>query len=109
MMISRSPRAEASWEVTGRGPGTWPSELFEDAAAAGAGAGAGEDLRLASPCGSAPGRQSRGGDASSCSSHRSPYRLVREETVDNQRLNRLETTGLTLRNSSALRQYGELK
>lgn len=71
MKISRSPRAEASWEETGRGPGTWPSELFGDAAAA----GAGEGLRLASPCGSAPG-----GDASSCSSHRSPYRLMREET-----------------------------
>lgn len=78
MKTSRSPCAEASWEETGRGPGTWPSELFGDAAAAGAGAG--EDLRSASPCGSAPGHQSQGGDASSCSSRRSLCRLTREET-----------------------------
>lgn len=79
----------ASGEETGRGPGTWPSGLGGDAAAAGAAGvagagGAAGDLRSASPCGSAPGRRSQDDDASSRSSHLRPHlrsRTQREITV----------------------------
>lgn len=80
MKINRSLRDAASWEETGRGPGTWPSGLGGDAAAAGA-AGAAGGLRSASPCGSVPGRQSRDDDASLYSTHLHPYHLRKKKTT----------------------------
>lgn len=94
MKIGRSPRAVASWEETGRGPGTWPSGLGGDAAAAGADG----DPRSASPCGSSPGRRSPDDDASSRNTHRCPYHL-RTKTKGNQRGDSVKTAG------SALNKY----
>lgn len=81
MKISRSLRDAASWEETGRGPGTWPSGPVGDAGAAGAdAAGAAGDLGSTSPCESVPGRRSRDDDASLCSTRRCLYHLGDEKT-----------------------------
>lgn len=89
----------ASWVETGRGPGTWPSGLGGDAAAAGADG----DLRSASPCGSFPGRRSPDDDASLRSTHRCPYHL-RTKTKGNQRGDSVKTAGSAL-NKYTLRYF----